>query len=73
VLKGELVVDAVLMTGIHSILQDDQGDAVKVRGAAAGYCWVLVPLVHLAGHTKVTLVCTQSGSQSWDSPVLQSR
>lgn len=36
-LKGELVVDAILMTGIHSILQDDQGDAVKVRGAA-GHC-----------------------------------
>jgi hypothetical protein len=32
VLKGQLVVDAILMTGIHTVLQDEQGEAVKVNG-----------------------------------------
>lgn len=30
VLKGRLVVDALLMTGIHSVLEDEAGDVVKV-------------------------------------------
>jgi hypothetical protein len=34
VLKGKLVVDAILMTSIQSILQDEHGDAVKVGSTA---------------------------------------
>ena len=36
-LKGKLVTDALFMTGIHSILQDEQGDAVKVCGTAMAW------------------------------------
>lgn len=31
VLRGKLVVDALLMTGIHTVLQDEQGEAINVR------------------------------------------
>jgi hypothetical protein len=35
VLKGKLVVDAVLMTGVASVLQDEHGDVVKVSHTCA--------------------------------------
>jgi hypothetical protein len=35
VLKGTLVVDAVTMTGVSSVLQDEHGDVAKVSCTAA--------------------------------------
>lgn len=59
-LKGRLIVDAVPMTGIHSVLEDVDGDVVKVRHAVCTQLGLhlqgLPPLIYklAAFHPAVT-------------------